>query len=341
MEYNEILSAALSLSMDERLSLLACLEQSSQNVSVLFLRREELKNKQVGCPHCASRSYYRHGIDKGSQRFKCKSCCRTFTEHTGTWLSGLHKKELADDYLVQMQSSQSLDKISKELHINKKTAFDWRHKILSGLSLDSGVDFEGITESDETFWEHSQKGSRSLNRKGRKRGKSAKEENTRGVSNNKATVIVSKDRKDALTLSLITLGKISKADIAESFQGKQPLKSILCSDGHVSYKGFASDLKLQHVVLRSDLKQFVKNGIYHIQHVNSLHNRLKKWINEQFWGVSTKYLQNYLNWFRMKERLKLSSNKQKEFLEASIQDKQAWVKYRYIDFAYQTLIATQ
>jgi len=43
----------------------------------------------------------------------------------------------------------------------------------------------------------------------------------------------------------------------------------------------------------------------------------------------------------MKERLKLSSNKQKEFLEASIQDKQAWVKYRYIDFAYQTLIATQ
>ena len=189
--------------------------------------------------------------------------------------------------------------------------------------------------------EHSEKENRSLSRKGRKRGKSSKEKKKRGVSSNKASVLVSQDRKKALSLSLATLGRISKADIAESFQGKLSQKSILCSDGHVSYKGFASDSDLQHVVLRGDRKEFVKNGIYHIQNVNSLHNRLKKWINEKFWGVSSKYLQNYLNWFRMNELLKDAANKQKEFFEAMMEDAHAIKRNRYIDFAYQALIATQ
>lgn len=41
----------------------------------------------------------------------------------------------------------------------------------------------------------------------------------------------------------------------------------------------------------------VKKGIYHIQHVNNFHNRLKKWM-ERFQGVATKYLDSYLYWFR-------------------------------------------
>lgn len=40
-----------------------------------------------------------------------------------------------------------------------------------------------------------------------------------------------------------------------------------------------------------------KDGIYHIQHANSYHSRLKGWIRD-FNGVATKYLQNYLTWFR-------------------------------------------
>jgi hypothetical protein len=64
---------------------------------------------------------------------------------------------------------------------------------------------------------------------------------------------------------------------------------------------------LKHTVLHSDLKQYIKQKIYHIQQVNELHNRLKKWIDNTFWGVSTKYLQNYLNWFYLREKLKSES----------------------------------
>ena len=59
------------------------------------------------------------------------------------------------------------------------------------------------------------------------------------------------------------------------------------------YSSFAIDKKLEHHPLRADLKQRVKDKIYHIQHVNATHKRVKKWIDERFWGVSTKYLQQY------------------------------------------------
>jgi hypothetical protein len=44
-------------------------------------------------------------------------------------------------------------------------------------------------------------------------------------------------------------------------------------------------------------------GIYHIQHANSFHRRLKQWI-DRFQGVATKYMNNYLYWFYMLEKLK-------------------------------------
>ena len=124
------------------------------------------------------------------------------------------------------------------------------------------MDFEGIVDSDETFFEQSEKGNRHLQRKARKRGSESK---TRGTGKNKAAVTVSADRNRSLKMTLSTMGKITKSDIAESFQKPLPQGTVLCTDGLVSYKGYAKDNKLKHVVLRADLKQFVKKGGYHIQ----------------------------------------------------------------------------
>jgi hypothetical protein len=94
----------------------------------------------------------------------------------------------------------------------------------------------------------------------------------------------------------------------------------LCSDSHVSYKGFAIDNKLEHHAIRANLKQYVKQKIYYVQHVNSIDNRLKKWIEYQIYGVSTKYLQKYLNWFKAKKRLKQSREFLKDFTNMSLED---------------------
>lgn len=317
MTYQEILAAAQTLSETERASLVSALSSGSVSLSD-SPRLSQLLDKQGSCPHCGGRHYYRFGKDKGAQRFKCKDCGRTFTEYTGTWQEGLHKKGLVGRYLELMAGQKSLDKISATLHINKKTAFDWRHKILGTFKQDKGGSFSGIVESDETFFEESEKGNRHLERPARKRGTDPK---NRGISDNKSKVIVTADRKNDLNMTCCGKGRLTKADIAESLETPLDKDVILCSDGHVSYKGYADDNHLKHVVLRDDLKQRVKQGRFHIQHVNSLHSRLKKWIASVFWGVSTKYLQNYLNWFKVVETvLKKESNQANALLRLSMME---------------------
>jgi len=299
-----------------------------------------LNNKQGECPHCKHPKYVKFGFKSGSQRYKCKSCNRSFTEFTGTWIAGIHHKNKVDAYLALMVQEDSLDKIKVKLSINKKTAFDWRHKILSSVSNDDDENdnFTGITESDETFFLHSNKGIKVSGRKARKRGGVSKQ---RGINNDHIAVIVTQDRKKHLDLTVATKGRLKKVDIEQAIGNKVTNQTILCTDGHVSYKGFANDKMLEHHPLRADLKQFVKKEIYHIQHVNSTHNRLKKWIDNTFWGVSTKYLQQYLNWYKIKETIKHHKFILKSFAEKTIENGNALLKYRNIENEYEKLLSTQ
>lgn len=336
MNKSEIKAAILSLSPYERKSLLADIEKETDKHSpILKKRRENLNNKIGSCPYCSSKKYRKHGIDKGSQRYYCNTCKRTFTEYTGTWLSGIHKKDLVADYLKLMEQELSLDKIKVSLGINKKTAFDWRHKILSGVeNIDRGS-FKGITESDDTFFLHSSKGIKLHDRKPRKRGGSASK---KGISNEHVAVIVTADRDTELDLSVAGFGRIKKVDIKKAIGERISKDTILCSDSHVSYKGFAIDYKIEHHPIRANLKQYVKEQVYHVQHVNSIDSRLKKWIEYQFNGVSTKYLQKYLSWFKAKERLKNSSEFLKDFTSKSLEDITARDNYRMINQKYQELL---
>ena len=330
-----------NLSYQERTSLLADVALStsdSESSGVILSRRELLDNKQGECPHCGHSKYVKFGTDKGAKRYRCKSCRKSFTEFSGTWLAGLHRKDKIEAYLVLMIEEKSLDKIKEELGINKKTAFDWRHKILSSLKNIDKDTFSGITESDETFLLFSEKGKRTLTRKGKKRGGKAKK---KGISNEQVAIIATADRAGQQDLSVATIGRLKKVDIEKSIGNRISDKTILCSDSHVSFKGFAIDNAIEHHTIRADLKQFVKDGIYHVQHVNSIHNRLKKWINQQFWGVSTKYLQQYLNWFRIKEMLKYKQLPMTEFAKQTIIDIRTYARYCEINENYETLISTQ
>ncbi len=225
MEIDDLKEVILSLPIADRDVLLKDLTDSlqSSDLSNQASRRHILDNKMGQCPHCCHDKYVRFGVDKGSQRYKCKSCNRSFTEYTGTWMTGLQRRDVVSAYLGLMVKEKSLDKISETLGINKKTAFDWRHKILASLdSKGDQDDFTGITESDETFFLRSEKGMNVKERKSRKRGgKSGK----RGISNDQVAVIVTQDRKSTLDLSVATLGRIGKVDL-ENAIGKRVKKGV-------------------------------------------------------------------------------------------------------------------
>lgn len=329
----EYLSTLSSKEVESLFTEVRC-ESAESPVTSALSRREILDNKQGECPHCGHSKYVKTGKDKGSQRYKCKSCKRSFTEYTGTWMAGLHKKDRIDEYITLMVKEKSLDKITEELSINKKTAFDWRHKILSSFEdIDKDI-FTGITESDETFILFSEKGSRTLDRPGKKRGGKSKK---KGISNDQVAVIATADRAGQKDLTVATLGRLKKVDIATSIGERISDKTILCTDSHVSYKGFAKDNSIEHFSLRANIKEYVKENVYHIQHINSMHNRLKKWINDKFWGVSSKYLQQYLNWFRLKEILKQQKLPLSELGSKSILDIKTNQRYKAIDDRYKLL----
>ena len=337
MTKDEIIRLFKDLSIEDQREVLSELSQVNvtENINIIKSRGAALDNKDGHCPHCHSADYVKFGSDKGSKRYRCKNCKKTFTEYTGTWLENIHKKELLRPYLELMAQEKSLDEIKETLGINKKTAFDWRHKILSGLEESGKEKFTGITESDETFFPQSEKGSRHLERKPYKRGRKL---GKKGISKDHVAVIATKGRSGGLDLTVATLGRIKKQDIKNAVGSRVDDKTILCSDGHVSYKGFANDLKIEHHVIRGDLKEYVKNKKYHIQHINSLHNGIKKWIENRFWGVSTKYLQQYMNWYRMKEQLKNSVSYSADFTKLSLEDTASKARYNRIADEYLKLM---
>ncbi len=195
MELAEIKSHLLSLSVLERKSFIKEIQEIDSDTTTTHrcqqARRSIMDNKQGVCPHCQHPKYVKFGSKSDSQRYKCKSCKRSFTEYTGTWMAGIHHKNKLDEYLQLMVEEKSLDKIKARLLINKKTAFDWRHKILSSISKKDKGGFKGITESDETFFLHSEKGRQVIDRIARKRGGSSSK---RGINNDHIAVIVTQDR---------------------------------------------------------------------------------------------------------------------------------------------------
>lgn len=61
---------------------------------------------------------------------------------------------------------------------------------------------------------------------------------------------------------------------------------FLCTDTATNYKKFAKLKGSLHEMVNEYQKQYVKKRIYHIQHVNNFHKRLKGWL-ERSQGMVT------------------------------------------------------
>ena len=275
----------------------------------ISVEESDSKNKSANlCPHCQSSHTRKNGFQYGVQRFVCNDCKKNFRYSTGMATVHLKKKEYLKTYIPYFLEGYSLEKCAKLTGICKQTSFDWRHKILATLGkYQDEQKFSGILEADEMFFEHSEKGNKNLERTPRKRGKSVYVKKKRGISNDKIAVVVGCDRKGNKVLKVATKGRISTKDADKIFEGKVESKPILCTDGHRSYEAFAKSNNLEHHTVKVSAKEYVKKGIYHVQHVNQTASELNKWMR-RFNGVSTKYLQNYLNWFAIDKLIEESQN---------------------------------
>jgi transposase-like protein len=326
------------LTQGERAELLRLLRKEFQGIPELSSIKTELNKERVlACPHCNSIEIYGHGLYKGRKRYQCMGCKKTFNDLTGTAISGIKKTDKFQEYLELVIESVTIRKAASRIGVSIKTIFDWRHKLLSSLPNFSGQGFSGIVECDDKQLDINSKGSQNLNRKPYKR---PSDRNTkRGVSNDKVSIMVASDRKGNTTMQVAKIGRIDNESIERTIGDLVSKQNVLCSDSHPSIISWAKGKEIEHHTFVAS-KQHVKSKCYHVQHVNSLDNRYERWV-KKFYGIATKYLDNYLNWFVFLEKAKKSVSPVNDLALAVASNINAISNYQSVDFRYEKLINLQ
>ena len=192
-----------------------------------------------------------------------------------------------------MLESKVLRQSAAECGISLKTSFRWRHRFLQLPSMIKASHLEGIIEADETLFRYSEKGSRNLNRPARKRGSKASKP---GRSKADWVPVLTVIDRSSHTYEAV-IPSVTARTLTEELRDTVQKDSVLCTDGYRPYIQFSRETNLIHKRLDIAAGVKVKEKVFHIQNVNAYHSRLKAWIG-RFHGVATKYLENYLGWFR-------------------------------------------
>ncbi|MCL6270734.1 IS1595 family transposase [Sansalvadorimonas sp. 2012CJ34-2] len=247
--------------------------------------------KAPKCPHCGSEELYRWGIRNQRQRYRCKCCNKTLNSFSNTPLARLRHPEKWSQYLEGMTHSLTLRPAARECGVTLTTSFRWRHRILEAITNDQASELIGIAELDETFFRESFKGQRkNLPRPARKRG------NDKKSDCRKIPVMVARDRS-CHTVDGI-LNNESAKELCRHLNGRIDVETVVCADATLAHEKLAATLGFTFKELVTSAGERVKDGVFHLQHVNAYHSHLKGWTSGIFHGVATKYLPHYLGWRR-------------------------------------------
>lgn len=252
---------------------------------------------EVACPHCGGHHVVKNGTARKLQRFLCRGCQKTFNALTGSPLLHLRKRAHWASFSQAMADGLTLKRASARVGINIKTAFLWRHRFMEAPKSMKAQRLGGVAEADETYFRRSFKGQRQgLPRPSRRRGGEA---GKRGLSiAEQVPVLVVCDRSGHAADYI--LESDDSNHIVENLAPILAKDVILCTEGNSVMMATGRKLGVEHhaVNVAAGVRT---DGVWHIQNVNSYHNRLKSWMR-QFRGVASKYLDTYLGWFRALDR---------------------------------------
>lgn len=314
----------LSLSSQNDLLTELLLEQELQG-KVFQEAKTELttKRKKKPCPHCSSTKTHKRGKQKGVQMYRCTSCNKWYSETTGTALYDIKLKSKWQAYLSCMEKGMPIKKIAKKLGISIQTSFDWRHKILSSLAQFTPEVLTDEVECDELELAINEKGNKALERKARKRSSDFKRNQGEGIVTT-VQVVTAVSRNGDKILKAVESKRLNKAEIAKVLDGKLEEGATLITDKHPSYGAYASgNPKIKHKQLLAKDHVDKSDKTIHLQKVNNVHSQLRGFLRP-FNGVSSKYLQNYLNWYAYVGQIQNSKTTLKQWFLAMLITDQAY-----------------
>ncbi len=251
----------------------------------------ETPKKDIICPHCKSSNFQRWGKRSDLQRYRCKSCKKTFNSLTGTPLARLKRKGHWLDYSECLRDSLTIRAAAAKCNISVDTSFRWRHRFLINAQKIKASALCGIVEANEIAFLHSNKGQKNTDRPPRKRGATKTIQET----DKHVSFLISRDR-NKFTFDKI-IEKISTYELHNALDKLVDSDVLFCCDNKKIYKNFAKDRSLRHGFVNISKGEFIKKDVVHIENIRSYCDRMKQWM-ERFHGVATSYLNSYVSWFR-------------------------------------------
>ena len=291
----QIVVLAQTLSARQRKALctqLAAMDKPPEAIGVI----ERHGAERPVCPHCGKGRIIRNGHSDGLQRYLCKDCRATFNALTGTPLAHLHLRGKWMQQAQALRDGLSLSQVQQRLGIARTTALRWRHRFLAAPKDIRARTLTGIAEADQTYVRRSAKGQRrALARKARRRGGNP---GRQGRSQELVPVLVARDRSGQTADFILQADTCRQA--ADKLRPVMAPDATLCTEGDATMCATARRLGIEHHAVRVSAGIRV-DGPWHVQNVNAYHSRLKSWLR-RFKGVSTRYLDSYLGWFRTIDR---------------------------------------
>jgi transposase-like protein len=232
---------------------------------------------EVKCGHCGSDKFVKNGRRSDLQRYKCKLCGKSFNQLTGTPLARLKKKGRWLNYSECLKQGYSVRQSAKTVGVDKKTSFKWRHRFLKNSNKLFATKLNGVVEIQETSFKYSEKGSRTI-----------KQSHRLGTD---VFVLSMANRAGSIATPLID--EFSLESIMEKKNTYLADDSFYFYGSNQILKSFAKKIKVKQVVVKNENS----DNLVHIRNVSKYNTDLKHWM-KRFKGVATKYLHNYLSWYR-------------------------------------------
>jgi transposase-like protein len=251
----------------------------------------EIPNEVSVCPCCGETNFIKHGSYKDKQKFKCRNTSKIFSYKSDTVLSGIRDLDKLSRLLEMMVSGKypTITEIEEELGVTRKTAFAWRTKVLTAIYKEVDLDNQ-VVEFDETFFRLSRKGRRGM-LYSRGNGKKLVGDNRFNV---KVFMVYSRTT-GKLELFQSHMGKTTAQNVENYLGTKRNI--VVYSDRHRSYKSYYKKRRVLHRTFKAKNRFALGNKGVHNQTLNYYSGALAEFLDNTLHGVSTKYLQGYLNWF--------------------------------------------
>ncbi len=221
------------------------------------------------CPACESTDSVKNGKQKGAQTYQCKACGTQFNSRAGTTVQYLKKQKLFLDFCQDFANHGTVRHDAAKYIVSKNTIMSWRKKFYSSISQ---LNEKSIQDSDTISLMHEPiqvKGQQLLTAKMVKTAKN--------IEKNQNTLLVLCHDEEVLVV-LQSQKKLNGEQSAYRWLKKQ-----------------MRQFKKKKEAVPSLKKR--KSSSFAGKKVSDYLFAFYDW-TKRFRGLSTKYRQCYLNWFR-------------------------------------------